>query len=161
MPHVNLNVDPIVRIDATGVVTKAKEPGSPEIHTEIDILVCATGFDTTFTTDRMKITGRNGQDLWQAFSPYPKAYRSVTVHGFPNYSFTMGPAAPLAHNSIYHATEQQINYAMQMIVKWQCDPSILSYEIKKDAVEDFNKEAQEFLQNTVWINSCGGTLSLG
>ncbi|KAI9027048.1 hypothetical protein DFJ74DRAFT_766358 [Hyaloraphidium curvatum] len=156
MKHVNVNVDPIVRIDETGVVTKAKAPGSPEVHTPIDILVCATGFDTSFTTKRMKITGRNGKDLWDAFTPWPKAYRSVTVHGFPNYSFTMGPAAPLAHNSIYNSVENQINYALQMIVRWQCDPTILSYEVKHEAVEEFNREAQEFLKNTVWVEQCGG-----
>lgn len=57
--------------------------------------------------------------------------------------------------SIYHETEQQINYALQMIVKWQCDPTILSYEVKKEEVDKFNDDAQKFLQNTVWINSCG------
>lgn len=204
MPHVFVNTDPIVRIEPNGVVTRSKETGQ-ETLTQLDLLVAATGFDVTFITDRMKITGRNGKDLWDSFRPWPKAYRSVTVNGFPNYSFTMGPAAPLAHNSIYHETEQQINvglylcrafapsitfsipyprstrflfipsfhcdsssflssslrfpviqYALQMIVRWQCDPTILSYEVKNEAVEAFNDDAQKFLQNTVWINSCGG-----
>jgi hypothetical protein len=37
-----------------------------------------------------------------------------------------------------------------MIVRWQCDPSILSYEVRMDKTTAFNEEAQKFLRNTVW-----------
>jgi cation diffusion facilitator CzcD-associated flavoprotein CzcO len=51
---------------------------------EIDVLICATGFDVSFCP-RFPIIGREGnlQDLWK--DSLPKAYMSSSVPGFPNY----------------------------------------------------------------------------
>ncbi len=49
-----------------------------------DIIVCATGFDTTFCP-RFPLVGRNGnlQELWR--DGVPKAYMSCAIAGLPNY----------------------------------------------------------------------------
>ncbi|KAI9021318.1 hypothetical protein DFJ74DRAFT_633537 [Hyaloraphidium curvatum] len=154
MPHVEVERGDIVRIDPKGLVTRAAD--GTETHHDLDLLVSATGFDVTYTNPRMKVTGRGGKDLWARFSPRPLAYRSVTVDGFPNFVFSMGPYPPLAHNSIFCHTQQQINYALQMVVRWQCDPTILSFEVKKDKVDEFDRKAQEFLKGSIWIEPCGG-----
>ncbi|KAI9016203.1 hypothetical protein DFJ74DRAFT_609024 [Hyaloraphidium curvatum] len=154
MPWVTVNREPIVRIDEAGVITRGAD--GAEKQTKLDLLVTATGFDVTYKNPRMKITGRGGKDLWERFKPHPTAYRSVTVDGFPNFFYTMGPYPPKTQNSIFASTQQQINYAFQMIVRWQCDSTILSYEVKREEVDRFDREAQEFLKGSVWIEPCGG-----
>jgi cation diffusion facilitator CzcD-associated flavoprotein CzcO len=51
---------------------------------EVDAIVCATGFDTSFCP-RFPVVGRNGnlQDRWRKETP--KAYMSCAVPGMPNY----------------------------------------------------------------------------
>lgn len=51
---------------------------------EIDALVCATGFDVSFSP-RFPITGRNGLDLATVWKDVPRAYLSLAIPDFPNY----------------------------------------------------------------------------
>lgn len=52
---------------------------------ELDAILCATGFDTTFKPG-FQLIGRNGVDLAKKWTlEEPKAYFSTTVPDFPNY----------------------------------------------------------------------------
>lgn len=77
------------------VVTNGIEISTGEVI-EIDVLVCATGFDVSFCP-RFPIIGRTGnlQDLWT--NNTPKAYMSCAVPEFPNF-FSKSPF--LQHHSI-------------------------------------------------------------
>ena len=49
----------------------------------VDVVVCATGFDVSFTP-HFEVKGRNGVDLKEEFGELPKAYLSITAPQFPN-----------------------------------------------------------------------------
>lgn len=69
----------IERVDQTGLVMSNGE------HIELDALICATGFDVSFTP-RFPIIGRDGvslTDVWSKNIPY--AYLSMAIPKFPNY----------------------------------------------------------------------------
>jgi cation diffusion facilitator CzcD-associated flavoprotein CzcO len=51
---------------------------------ELDMIICATGFDTTWTP-RFPIIGRGGVDLAEQWKTRPRSYLSFAVHNFPNY----------------------------------------------------------------------------
>ena len=52
---------------------------------ECDVLVCATGFDTTYRP-RFSLIGRNEQSLSEEWTAnIPQAYWGVAVPGYPNY----------------------------------------------------------------------------
>lgn len=58
---------------------------------ELDVLVCATGFDVTFRP-RFPVVGEDGLDLRDAWKVIPDTYLSATIPKFPNY-FSKSPAA--------------------------------------------------------------------
>jgi cation diffusion facilitator CzcD-associated flavoprotein CzcO len=63
-PHVHACLDPIQRFCAKGIITKNKN--LVETEHEFDVIICATGFDTSFRP-RFPIMGRDGinlQDMW-------------------------------------------------------------------------------------------------
>lgn len=76
--NVRVVTDPIASIIKNGVKTSTGE------IVEIDVLVCATGFDVGFCP-RFPVVGRKGnlQDLWRA--NLPRAYMSTSIPDFPNY----------------------------------------------------------------------------
>jgi cation diffusion facilitator CzcD-associated flavoprotein CzcO len=76
--NVTVVTDPIAKVLPNGIETSTGEV------IEIDVLVCATGFDVSFRP-RFPVVGRRGnlQDLWT--EKVPEAYMSSSVPGFPNY----------------------------------------------------------------------------
>lgn len=85
--------EPIQEITATGVST------SDGVEYAADVLVLATGFNTTFRP-RFPILGRGGinlQDLWAEKSV---SYMGTGVSGFPNYLTFLGPNTPISNGSL-------------------------------------------------------------
>jgi cation diffusion facilitator CzcD-associated flavoprotein CzcO len=76
--NVRVVTDSIIEVGEHSVKTSTGE------NIEVDVLVCATGFDVSFCP-RFPIIGREGnlQDLWK--DNLSKAYMSSSVPGFPNY----------------------------------------------------------------------------
>lgn len=78
-PNVQVVTDAIAEITPKGLLTSAGE------HSDVDVIVCATGFDVSFCP-RFPVIGRNGinlQDLWT--EQLPSAYMSCMVPQMPNY----------------------------------------------------------------------------
>lgn len=51
---------------------------------QVDALICATGFDTSFRP-AFPVIGQEGKDLRDVWKEEPRAYLSVAASGFPNY----------------------------------------------------------------------------
>ena len=49
----------------------------------VDVVVCATGFDTTFALP-YTVIGKDGRNLRKEWGDFPKGYLSVMAEGFPN-----------------------------------------------------------------------------
>lgn len=67
----------IVKITEDGVVDASGT------ETKVDCIVCATGFDTSFSP-HFKIYGRNGAEIQDQFGDFPVAYLAITAENFPN-----------------------------------------------------------------------------
>lgn len=82
-PNVRVVTDSIDNITAEGIRLVTGE------IIQLDVIVCATGFDVSFRP-HFPIIGQGGnlQDLWE--KNLPKAYMSCAVPKFPNY-FCMCP----------------------------------------------------------------------
>jgi cation diffusion facilitator CzcD-associated flavoprotein CzcO len=50
---------------------------------KVDVVVCATGFDTTFTP-HFECIGRDGRSLKEQFGDFPKGYLGIMAENFPN-----------------------------------------------------------------------------
>lgn len=136
----------------------------------VEVLICATGFDTSFRP-RFPIIGSGGRSLAEEWAEEPKSYLGLAAPHFPNYMIFAGPNSPLGngpflcvvgkhHSCIYlklpyngKLTEAQADYMLRMIDRWQTE-NIHSFSPKVEAVEDFIAHKDEFMKSTVWHQEC-------
>lgn len=119
---------------------------------ELDGLICATGFDTTFKP-RFPLIGRNGTNLAEEWKDEPRSYLGLAAHGFPNYFMFLGPNCPIGNGPIIASIELQGSYMAEFMNRWQKE-DIASYDPKKEAVDDFIEQKDLFMEQTVWNTNC-------
>ncbi|KAK4864375.1 hypothetical protein LT330_009902 [Penicillium expansum] len=144
--NATLTFDPIERITEQGIRTVT---GDEE---QFDVIVCATGFDTTFIPS-WKMIGRHGATLEERWKGNPEAFFAVQVDTMPNYFIFNGPNCPISHGSVL----TQISWTRDYILRWAKKISaedIKSIDVKKEAMEDYNVYCQEFLKRMVWSDEC-------
>ncbi|MEL7157068.1 MAG: NAD(P)/FAD-dependent oxidoreductase [Actinomycetota bacterium] len=106
---VDLRATPLVEITETGVRTTAG-------HTELDILVYATGFDAmTGALDRIDIRGREGRRLRNEWAGGPRTYLGLAVAGFPNLFTITGPGSPSVLSNMVVSIEQHVDWIMDCL----------------------------------------------
>ncbi len=82
---------------------------------ELDVLILATGFESTEPPYARTISGRNGVLLADRWADGMVAYASTAVHGFPNLFILDGPNASLGHNSAVYMIEAQIDHILDAL----------------------------------------------
>lgn len=80
----------------------------------MDAVICATGFNTSFTPD-FRMVGRNNIEIHEAFADFPMAYLGVTAPDFPNLFLHPGPNGPVWHSSVIQGIEWYTRYAVLVI----------------------------------------------
>jgi cation diffusion facilitator CzcD-associated flavoprotein CzcO len=123
---------------------------------ELDVLVFATGFNSTCPSIADHISGRRALLLADAWSDRMAAYASTTVHGFPNMYVLDGPNAALGHNSAIYMIETQLGYvlkALDHLAASGADALDVTAEALRSYVLDIDSVARE----TVWVK--GGCTS--
>ena len=103
---VDVNEDPIERVDATGVATSTT-------HHDLDILICASGFDAaTGAFTAMDIRGRNGRSLGKEWQEQGISnFLGLQVNGYPNLFMVMGPLSPAAaFCNVPTCSQQQVEW---------------------------------------------------
>ncbi|KZV69317.1 FAD/NAD-binding domain-containing protein [Peniophora sp. CONT] len=136
----------IARVTPTGVELKDGR------HVPLDVLICATGFDTSFLYP-FPITGRNGLKLTDRWEAHAEAYMTVCVDGFPNLWIAFGPNSALNSGSFTVVIEKQVDYAVAATAKMQRE-RLRSVEVKPEAVKDFNQYARGYFEKTVYREDC-------
>lgn len=137
------NID---RVSEEGVIA---EDGTTH---PVDVLICATGFDTTYRPN-FPIVGSSGQSLRDAWENEVNGYLGLAAPHYPNYFMTLGPNCPVGNGPVLIAIEQQVSYIIQMLSKFQKE-NVRSFEVSPDATERFNRWKDEFMQHTVWTQGC-------
>ena len=143
--NVALVTDGIEKITATGVVTK------DGVEHACDVIVWATGFETTGWHWSMDVIGKNGVHLQDMWKEAPEAYLGITVAGFPNMFMLYGPNTNLGHNTITFMIEQQVGYTVDALNKLR-DRKAKAIEVTQAAQTEFNKDLQATLAKTVWAD---------
>jgi cation diffusion facilitator CzcD-associated flavoprotein CzcO len=143
--NVTLEAAAIERITPRGVRTR------DGVEHALDVLVYATGFETTGWHWSLRVAGRGGLALSDAWQQGPEAYLGLTVAGFPNFFMAYGPNTNLGHNSITFMLERQSEYIVQALTEMQ-RLGMRSMEPSRDVQDRFNRELQEKLAKTSWAD---------
>jgi cation diffusion facilitator CzcD-associated flavoprotein CzcO len=145
--NVTLETTGISEITPTGVaLTDGREM-------ELDVLVHATGFKPFDMVDGLDVTGRDGRNLGAQWGSAPHAHRGVTVSGFPNLFFLMGPNTGLGHNSMIYMIESGVAYVMDALARMDSERAE-AIDVKPEAQAAFVSDVRERLKGTVWASGC-------
>ncbi|KAH6972399.1 putative MoxY [Ilyonectria sp. MPI-CAGE-AT-0026] len=129
-----------------------------EYH-EVDVVICATGFDTTFRPlFPIMANGRNVQDDFETSDTV--GYLGVSLPEVPNYFNYSGPYGPLGHGSAIPMIEAFTNYILQVIHKCQAE-DIKKIQVKRDAAETFTRHADLYMKRTAWSGPCNSWFKAG
>lgn len=130
---------------------------------DLDVLVCATGFDASYTYP-FPIVGRNDIPLSSRWRPHPEAYLALAVDGFPNLFWGLGPNSGLNSGSLLVLMEKQVEYAVAATLKMQRE-RIASLEVKESAVsawreymKGFFPKVRPFVSSFVRLPCCSSSV---
>jgi len=120
-------------------------------HHEGDIIICATGFDTSYVPRYPVLAhGRNLQAEW---AQNVNGYMGVGIGGFPNTFTMLGPYSPVSNGPMVTAIEAQADYICHFIDRWQTEP-IRSITLKQEAADDFAAHVTDVMRKLVWTDGC-------
>jgi len=135
--------EPIIRITPTGIATADGR------HCDIDLLVCATGFDTTHLLASLSITRLHGQTLAETWREGPQAFHGTTVAGFPNMFLMLGPNTATGHTSTLLYIEPAADHAIACMQAVR-DGGHRSIAVKPAVMQAHNEALQQRLAGSVW-----------
>jgi cation diffusion facilitator CzcD-associated flavoprotein CzcO len=149
--NVELSTDGVAEIVADGVID-----GNGVKH-EADVIIYGTGFHVIDAFDYLDIKGRGGVDLATQFRENGvETYMGMTINGFPNLYFMLGPNTALGHNSVVFMIEQQTKFIVRMLAEMDRRGAVAA-EPTKEAQTAFNEEIQRLVEKGIWTQ--GGCTS--
>jgi cation diffusion facilitator CzcD-associated flavoprotein CzcO len=120
---------------------------------DVDLLVLATGFHTHNYMRPMRIRGRDGISLDDAWAKGPRAYRMTAIPGFPNLFTVLGPNSPTGSISLQYSAELTARYITQWLRRFR-DGEVDTVEVTEEATASFNDDVGQALGPTVWNTGC-------
>jgi cation diffusion facilitator CzcD-associated flavoprotein CzcO len=151
--NVDVVTDSIVEVRPRAVVTQAADGSRTEHPT--DTIVYGTGFRVTEPPAAEMIWGSGGRrlaDIWSADGM--SALHGLTIAGFPNLYFLVGPNTGLGHNSIVLMIEAQVRYLVELLAAAdRAGAGVV--EARAPVQRAYNAGLQRKLQGTVWdVGGC-------
>ncbi len=145
--NVELVTDTIERITDKGILTADGK------LREVDTIVYSTGFQTTRYLSAIKVTGRGGVDINDAWSDGAQAYVGVSTAGFPNLFMIYGPNTN--QGCILFMIEQQVKFIVTQLKRMRAE-KLRWIDVKPAAMKAYNDRIQEDMKKIdVWHASCG------
>lgn len=142
------NVD--VVSDGVAEVREHSVVGRDGVERPVDAIIFGTGFHVTDAFDHLRLTGRGGAKIQDAWRDGMEAYLGVTVAGFPNMFLLLGPNTGLGHNSMIFMIEAQIRYVLQCLRLLEREGAS-HLDVRPGVQERFNARVQEKMAKTVWV----------
>jgi 4-hydroxyacetophenone monooxygenase len=142
--NVDLITTPVARVTPKGVETK-----DGVLH-EADVLIFGTGFHASRFLWPMRIVGRGGKDLNEAWSGDARAYLGMTTPGFPNLFMIYGPNTNIVVNgSIIFFSECSVRYIVGCL-KLLAEEDADTIEVRRDVHDAFNVKVDKANALMAW-----------
>lgn len=145
--NVELVTEGVEEITPTGV------RGSGGTETDVDVVILATGFHTHRFLYPMRVTGRSGATLADAWGPEnAHAYLGITVPDFPNLFITCGPGTALGHGgSFITVAECQVRYIVDTLVT-MARHGLRAVEVRPEVEADYTRRHDEAHEKMLWTH---------
>ncbi|MEU5258319.1 NAD(P)/FAD-dependent oxidoreductase [Amycolatopsis sp. NPDC021455] len=143
-PNVDVVTAGIKEVRAHSIVDSAG------VEHEVDAIIYGTGFKVTDALEYLDITGVDGRNLakeWAAEGM--RTHKGITVSGYPNLFFLLGPNTALGHNSVVFMIESQARYVVDAI-KLAGSRGAAALDVRPGVQEEFQREIQDKLVKGVW-----------
>ncbi|CAO3646805.1 unnamed protein product [Cunninghamella blakesleeana] len=147
--NITVITNPIEQINDYSIQTK-----DGTVVDDIDVLVLATGYETQQFWGELDIIGKNGISLKKLWDDNDvKTYKTVSIHGYPNFFMLLGPGSILGHSSVINMIECEVNYGIQ------CMKKMIRYKLPyieptESAQEKFSTSLYKELKSRVWSQGC-------
>jgi cation diffusion facilitator CzcD-associated flavoprotein CzcO len=143
-PDVDVVTAGIKEVKAHSIVDSAG------VEHEVDAIVSGTGFKVTDALEYLDITGVDGRNLAKEWaSEGMRTHKGITVSGYPNLFFLLGPNTALGHNSVVFMIESQSRYVVDAI-KLADSRGAAALDVRPGVQDEFQREIQDKLVNGVW-----------
>jgi cation diffusion facilitator CzcD-associated flavoprotein CzcO len=140
--HVDLLTDPIEHITSTSVVTAVGDV------IDVDVIVLATGFETSSYLSGLDVIGVGGESLHDRWGLDPRAYLGVAVSGFPNFFMLYGPNTNQGANSIIYILEAGARMVASAVARLARRGGYL--DVRPEIEHRFNEQISADLERTIW-----------
>jgi cation diffusion facilitator CzcD-associated flavoprotein CzcO len=117
----------------------------------VDTIILGTGFHVTDQPIADRIVGRDGQRLADVWRGSPKAYDTVSVHGFPNLFLLLGPNSGLGHTSVVVMIEAGIEHVLAALRHLRAHGAA-AMEPTAVAQAAFVREVDRRMKGSVWTS---------
>ncbi|WP_103337970.1 flavin-containing monooxygenase [Amycolatopsis sp. CA-126428] len=143
-PNVDVNTAGIKEVKAHSIVDSAG------VEHEVDAIIYGTGFKVTDALEYLDITGVDGRNLAKEWaSEGMRTHKGITVSGYPNLFFLLGPNTALGHNSVVFMIESQARYVVDAI-KLADSRGAAALDVRPGVQDEFQREIQDKLVKGVW-----------
>lgn len=137
----------VASLDATGLTDSAGT------RREFDVVILATGFESTRYLFPMEITGRDGvslSEVWKGTDA--RAYLGMTVPTMPNLFVTFGPNSGLGHGgSMITIAEWQVRYIVTAL-KHLAATGAKSVECRSEVYDAYGEAVDRAHDELVWTD---------
>ncbi|HEY2061225.1 flavin-containing monooxygenase [Amycolatopsis sp. NBC_01480] len=142
--NVEVNTDGVREVKAHSVVDGAG------VEHEVDAIIYGTGFHVTDALEYLDITGTEGRSLAKSWATDGiQTHKGITVAGFPNLFFLLGPNTALGHNSVVFMIESQSRYVVDAI-KLADSRGAAALDVRPSVQAKFQAGIQDKLVKGVW-----------
>lgn len=139
--------DAITEVTPTGIRTADGQ------LRDTDVIVLATGFAAHNYMRPMRLIGRDGISIDEAWAKGPRAYRMTAIPGFPNLFTVLGPNSPTGSISLQFSAERTARYIAQWLERYR-DHAMTTVEVTEEATTRFNDGVEAAMGPTVWNTGC-------
>jgi cation diffusion facilitator CzcD-associated flavoprotein CzcO len=140
--NVELITDAIDRITETSVITATGDA------VDVDVIVLATGFETSRYLSSIDVVGAGGHRLHERWGPDPSAYLGVAVGGFPNFFMLYGPNTNQGGNSIVYILESGARLVASAVSRVARRGGYV--DVRPEAEKRYNDQLSADLERTIW-----------
>ena len=116
---------------------------------DVDAIIFGTGFEVTEGFTHLRVTGRGGLTLADAWRGGMRAYKGIAVPGFPNWFMLLGPNTGLGHNSVVMMIEGQVRHLVDCLRRMR-RRGVDAVDVTPQAQARFGREIDARMARTVW-----------